>query len=401
MRGSHSSHFFGIRTSHVRFRPIIGQHRRAGGTNILPGPAVWLTALLAGLVWGIPPAHAQPRPLAPLPEVIPPPPSDQVALGRRLFFDPRLSGDATISCATCHDPQHGWADGLALSRGYPGSLYFRNTPTVLNAALGRFLYWDGRLPADDLPTVVRDHISEAHFMQADGRLVIERLRQVPLYEAEFRAVFGGEPTYGRILNAVAAFVRSLTSKDVPFDRFLNGDTQAISESAKRGLKLFRGRARCIHCHDGPMLSDGRFHSLGLVSEPAIFLEPERHITFRRFLRTLGVPGYRLIRQDPGHLCVTKDAGDMERIRTPTLREVSRTAPYMHDGQIGTLAEVVEFYNRGGGPRPSRDPFLKPLNLSAEEQSDLVAFLETLSGTLPDEPRPELPSYELRSPGETH
>ncbi|MFV2069863.1 MAG: cytochrome-c peroxidase, partial [Pirellulales bacterium] len=125
------------------------------------------------------------------------------SLGKRLFFDPRLSGDATISCATCHQPEQAWTDGQALSQGYPGTLYFRNVPTLLGASHNRYFYWDGRLSGDDLPTLVRDHISEAHFMQADGRLVIERMRQIPVYQNEFREVFDGEPTYGRILNAVA------------------------------------------------------------------------------------------------------------------------------------------------------------------------------------------------------
>ncbi|MCH7870722.1 MAG: cytochrome-c peroxidase, partial [Planctomycetes bacterium] len=147
-----------------------------------------------------------PTPLAPLPEPDAVPNPEQVELGRLLFFDTRLSGDDTVSCATCHNPQKGWADGLPMSVGYPGSLYFRNTPTILNASSSQYLYWDGRLGGHDLATLVRDHISEAHFMQADGRLVLERMRQVPEYERRFTDAFGGEPTYGRILNAVAAFV---------------------------------------------------------------------------------------------------------------------------------------------------------------------------------------------------
>ncbi len=359
-----------------------------------------ITLLLTTIATG--PARAQSPVdapgLGPLPSLSAQPDPAHVALGRKLFFDPRLSGDATISCATCHDPRHGWADGLALSKGYPGSKYFRNTPTVVNASLGRLMYWDGRLPATDLPTVVRDHISEAHFFQADGRLVIERLRQVPAYETEFESAFGGEPTYGRILNAVAAFVTSLTSNDVPFDQFLTGDESAISESARAGYELFRGKAGCIECHSGPMFTDGKFHSLGLVSNPDIFQDAERHITFRRFLRTLGVPGYEHLRQDPGLLSISKRPTDRELIRTPTLREVNATAPYMHDGQLATLKDVVEFYNNGGGPRETRDSRLKPLQLTNEEQGSLVAFLETLSGTLPDGTPPVLPAYELRPLG---
>lgn len=338
------------------------------------------------------------KPLAALPTVKAPDPA-QVALGRQLFFDPRLSGDATISCATCHDPDHGWADGLEMSKGYPGSLYFRNTPTAMNASLNRFVYWDGRLPANDMPTIVRDHIAEAHFMQADGRLVIERMRQIPPYESAFKSTFGGEPTYGRILKSVAAFVQSLNSADVPFDEFLGGDKSAMSDSAQLGLELFRGKAGCIQCHNGAMLSDGGFHSLGLVANRQIFANPERHITFRRFFRTLGVPNYEHLRNDVGLCCVSKADHDMELMRTPTLREVSQTAPYMHDGQLATLADVVRFYNDGGGPRASKDKLLEPLGLSDEEQSQLVEFLKSLSGKPADATRPELPKYELRKLGE--
>lgn len=344
-------------------------------------------------------AEEEPRPLAVLSSLEKPLNPPQVELGKLLFFDPRLSGDATISCATCHSPEHGWADGLALSRGYPGTRYFRNTPTVLNAALGRLMYWDGRLPSSDLPTLVRDHISEAHFLQADGRLVIERMRQVPEYERRFRSVYDGEPTYGRILNAVAAFLRSLTSQDVPFDRFLAGDEGAISEQAKRGLAIFKGKAGCIQCHDGPMLSDGKFHSLGLMVNPQIFQDPLRHVTFRRFFRTLGVPDYDSIRQDVGLYCVTKVRHDRELMRTPTLREVANTAPYMHGGQLPTLEAVVGFYNAGGGPRASKDTRLKPLKLTDSEQSDLVEFLKTLSGKPIDMTKPELPAYQLRKLGD--
>ena len=345
-------------------------------------------------------AHDYP-PITALPEASSKLDPAHVALGRKLFFDPRLSGDATISCATCHNPAHGWADGLPMSDGYPGSKYFRNTPTVINASLGRLMYWDGRLPAADMPTIVRDHIAEAHFFQADGRLIIERMRQVPEYEDGFKSAFGGEPTYGRILNSVSAFVKSLRSQNVPFDQFVGGDKSAISESAVRGIELFQDKAGCIQCHNGAMLSDGQFHSLGLEVNKDIFRDPQRHITFRRFFRTLGVPGYENLRSDPGLLCVSKAKADMGLMRTPTLREVSNTAPYMHDGQLATLEEVVSFYNAGGGPDASRDAKLKPLGLTDNEQTDLVEFLKTLSGDPLNGTKPELPKYELRKPGENN
>ncbi len=181
-------------------------------------------ALCWALAVAVPQTSAQENravvPLAPLPALAKDPDAKQAALGRLLFFDGRLSGDAKTSCSSCHDPAKGWADGIPLSKGYPGSLYFRNTPTVLNAVHGKYMYWDGRLPASDLPTLMRDHISEAHFMYADGRLLIERLRQVPAYEQGFKEAFGGEPTYGRILGSLAAFLLTLRSREVPFDLYL-------------------------------------------------------------------------------------------------------------------------------------------------------------------------------------
>lgn len=336
--------------------------------------------------------------LTPLP---PPPDLDplKVELGKQLFFDGRLSGDATVRCSTCHQPDTAWTDGRALAEGYPGSLYFRNTPTIANVAYAELVYWDGRLPATNLPTVVRDHISEAHFMQADGRLVIERLRQIPEYTEKFQKTFGGEPTYHRILSAVAEFVKSVRSRNVPYDRFLHGNETAISEQSRRGLELFRGDAGCIQCHHGAMLSDGRLHNLGVPSNRQIFREPLRHITFRRFMRTLGVSDYANLRQDVGLFAVTKQAADRGRFRTPSLREVSRTAPYMHNGSLATLNEVVAFYNSGGGSNPGKDPLLQPLKLTNEEQAALVAFLETLSGDSLQIESVQSPSYELTTLGQ--
>lgn len=322
----------------------------------------------------------------------------EVELGRQLFFDGRLSGDATLSCASCHDPKKAWTDGLALSKGYPTSLYFRNTPTVLNAAYKKWFYWDGRLPGDDLPTVVRDHLSEAHFMQADGRVIEERLRQVPEYEASVKAIYGGEPSYGKILNALSAYVKSLVSEGVPLDRYLSGEEEALSPSAKRGMNLFQGKARCAQCHYGPMLTDEQFHYLGLKEHPEVFQEPLRHITFRRFFKTLGVGGYQTLREDVGLYAITKEPHDRGKFKTPSLREVGRTAPYMHNGTIETLEAVVEFYTQGGGNGPDKDSLLVPLGLSAQEQQDLVAFLEALSGEETAVEPPALPEYQLRELG---
>lgn len=360
---------------------------------------LWLgfTALLAGLalLTGVPKAQQAP-PLAPLPNP-PAQKAEQVELGRLLFFDERLSGDGSLACAYCHQPDKGWADGQALSEGYPGSPYFRNAPTLLNVVFQKQLYWDGRLSGADLPTQVRDSLTEAHFMNADGRLLQERLKQVPEYVAMFERAFGkGDPSFGKILNALGAFSRTLVSRNVPFDRYLQGDQGALSTEAKEGLALFTGKAGCIQCHHGPMLSNGKYHALGAPENPGIVETPERHITLRRFNRILGVPNAVNLREDVGRYAVTKEPKDWKAFRTPTLRELRHTAPYMHNGTLATLADVVEFYDRGGGNATPKSPLLKPLGLTEAEKRALVAFLESLSGDpIAVEWPQKLPEYGVR------
>jgi len=345
---------------------------------------------VAGLGWA--------QGLGPLPS-LQPQKAEQVELGKYLFFDPRLSGDGGVSCDSCHDPATGWGDGKALSTGYPGSEYFRNAQTLLNAAYYKRNYWDGRLAGADLPTTVRDHLTEAHFMQVDGRLFPERLKQVPEYVEMFQKAFGGEPTFGRTLNALAAFLKTITSRNAPIDRYLKGDTAALSVEAREGLTLFQGKAGCVQCHGGSLISDQKFHALGVPGNPAIFANPLRHITFRRFFRTLGAPNAENYREDPGLYGVTKEKADWGKFRTPSLREVSRTAPYMHNGSLATLEEVVAFYDRGGGPHRNKDPLLKPLGLTAAETRALVEFLKSLSGDPVVIERPELPDYNPRKLGQ--
>lgn len=351
-------------------------------------PALVLAAV--SMAWG--------QRLEPLPP-IEPPKAAQVELGKYLFFDPRLSGDGGVSCDSCHDPATGWGDGKALSTGYPGSEYFRNAPTLLNAAYYKRSYWDGRLAGSDLPTVVRDHLTEAHFMQVDGRLFAERLKQVPEYVEMFQKAFGGEPTFGRTLNGVVAFLKTITSRNAPIDRYLRGDMAALSAEAREGLALFQGKAGCIQCHNGPLFSDQKFHAPGVPENPEIFANPLRHITFRRFFRTLGAPNVENYREDPGLYGVTKEKADWGKFRTPSLREVSRTAPYMHNGSLATLDEVVEFYDRGGGQHRSKSPLLKPLGLTAGEKQALVEFLKSLAGEPVIIERPELPDYKPRKLGQ--
>jgi len=356
-----------------------------------------LGGVLAAAVLVLAAGAALAEPLAPLPALKAPNP-DQAELGRWLFFETKLSGDAAISCATCHDPKKGWGDGKALSTGYPGSEYFRNSQSIVNAAYYRRGYWDGRMDGRDLPTLVRDHLTEAHFMQADGRLLIERMRQVPEYEETFTKAMGGEPTYGRILNAITAFIQTIASRNAALDRHLKGGAGALSPAAAEGLGLFQGKAGCIQCHDGALLSDQKFHALGVPENAAVYAQPLRHITFRRFMKTLGVPNYDNLREDVGLYGVTKEPGDRGKFRTPSLREVALTAPYMHNGSLATLDDVMDFYNRGGGVHPNKSPLLRPLGLGDGDKRALVEFLKSLTGDPIVVERPTPPEYKLRTLG---
>ncbi|HET8577362.1 MAG TPA: cytochrome c peroxidase [Methylomirabilota bacterium] len=357
--------------------------------------ATGLTTVLGLAIMVVPePTAAQGSyvPLAPLPEATPLNPA-MVELGKYLFFDPRLSGDAALSCATCHDPKKGWADGEPLSRGYPASEYFRNAPSIINARQRVRFMWDGRLDGSDLGTLVRDMVTEAHTMNADGRLVQERLKQVPEYVAMWERIFGkGSDPYGpRMFGVVGEFIKSIQSRNVPFDRYLRGDVAALSSQAKEGLALFTGKAGCVQCHGGPTLSDHKLHRLGVPENPEVWRNPLRAITMLRHYATSGMPNYMNPRADVGLYAITKDDKDVGKFLTPGLRDLKYTAPYMHNGMLRTLGAVVEFYNTGGGAGGE----LKPLGLTDTEKAALLAFLESLSGDAVVVEPPTLPGYRPR------
>ncbi len=295
-------------------------------------------------------------------------------LGKRLFFDKRLSGDAAISCASCHVPDKGFGDGLALSKAYPGSEGFRNTPTLINVAHKAAWFHDGRL-GTNLNDVTREMITETYMMNMDMRLMQERLKQDPVYVEMFEAAGYGEPSNGSVRKAIPEYFKTLISRGSPFD------TGTMSDAARNGFELFKGKAGCAACHSGPRFTDDRAHNTAVPDNPDIWSDPRRHVTFVTFAMFLGVENYMNLRRDPGaHLRTHKsDGSDIGKFMTPTLRELNQTAPYMHNGTVASLKEVVAFYNNGGGNDANKDPRLKPLGLSREEQADLVAFLEALSG----------------------
>jgi cytochrome c peroxidase len=302
-------------------------------------------------------------------------------LGRKLFFDPRLSGSGQISCASCHDPDLGFADGRTVSFGHERKELTRNAPTVSNAAFLSTLFWDGR--ADSLERQAADVINNADEMHASEEWIRSGIGSIPGYKAGFEAVFGSpEVTLERAAKAIATFERTLTSRGNAFDSFLRGDTEAISDDAVRGLHLFRTTARCVNCHHGPAFTDGRFHNEGLTY-------------------------YGRKYEDLGRYNVTKDPADVGRFRTPPLRNIANTAPYMHNG-LFPLDGVLNMYNAGmPTPRrrpnqkddplfPVKSPLLQPLGLNRQDLADLKAFLESLSETRFRLRPPELPAAAPRS-----
>jgi len=298
----------------------------------------------------------------------------KAALGKRLFFDSRLSGDAGISCSTCHNPDKGFADGLPLAKAYPGSDGFRNAPTLINAAQKAAWFHDGRI-GTNLNDVTRESITETYSMNMDMRLMQERIKQDPVYVEMFAAAGYGEPSNGSVRKAIPEYLKTLTSRGAPFD------TGGMSDSASRGFELFKGKAGCAECHAGPRFTDDKPHNLGVPENPDIWLNPKRHLTYVTFAMFMGIENYMNIRRDVGaHVRTHKaDGSDIGKFMTPTLRELTYTGPYMHNGTLDSLQSVVQFYNAGGGSDKNLDPKIKPLNLSWQEQADLVAFLEALSG----------------------
>lgn len=370
-----------------------------------------LAAGISALAFVAIPALAQDVGFAPLPdpkEVN----ADRAKLGEMLFFDERLSGDTDHSCASCHDPASGWGSGEPMSHGYTGTLYFRNAPGLFNVAYRKYLMWDGRLDGSDLGTLVRDMITEAHTMNMDSRLAQERLKQVPEYAALTETAYGGDPYGGKIYGAIAEYLKTIRTENAPFDAYLRGNEAALNDAAKRGIDLFAGKAGCISCHNGPTLSDGGLHAMGVPDHPALTGEAMdagathaghsgdaegaeatalRQITMLRHYATMGTPNYMNLREDVGNYVVSKDKADWGKFVTPSLWDVGQTAPYMHSGLFATLPEVVDFYNAGNEK-------IAPLGLSAEEATDLVAFLESLTGDAPNVTPPELPEYAVREHG---
>lgn len=314
--------------------------------------------------------HLEPFRNVPIPEQNPQTP-EKIELGKKLFFDRRLSGDGTMSCVTCHDPEQGFSDGLEMSLNYPTTRNWRNSPTLINVAFQKYLFHDGR------STTLEDQalfpMMSAFEMNQNLDFMEEEIRSVPEYVADFKKVFGDDDvTRERIAMAIAAFERTLISSDAPLDRFLNGDKSALSPEALQGYEIFIGKGKCAECHFGVNLADDKFHALQVQENPEHLSDPRIAATRRFVAKVYHFEEYRTLAEDPGRYLITKDRKDWKAFKTPTLREIASTAPYMHNGIYATLDEVIEFFNAGGG---EGNTVLKPLQLSQTEKEQLRVFLE--------------------------
>lgn len=280
-------------------------------------------------------------------------------LGRSLFFDPRLSGDNTMSCASCHDQDKGWSDGLPTSKGKDGASLRRNAPSIVNIDMRAPFFWDGRAPTAEAqalgPVIADDEMAQ------DPNELVAELERVPEYIARFAEAYGDGPiTIERVGAALASFERTVVSANSKLDRFLAGQRDAMSAEEQRGFELFVGKGLCVKCHDGPHLTDASFHNIGVRGT------------------------------DPGRYGILKVDAVRGAFKTPGLRDIEHTAPYFHDGSAATLEAVIDHYDRGGDTKDNLDPDIKPLDLAPDEKRALVAFMRALSGAPQRVQQPRIP-----------
>ena len=296
-------------------------------------------------------------------------------LGRQLYFDPRVSLDGTVSCATCHNPAKGWTDGMAVSIGIAGQAGSRSAPSVLNTAYGKTMFWDG--PRPSLEGQAQGPVQNPIEMGKQSyKEIVDRLRKVTGYVDQFQKVFGTGVTLDGMAKAIATFERvAALSGNSKYDKYNAGDNNALTDNEKRGMVLFgltlntddeskidavRQKAKCSLCHVGFNFTDEQFHNLGIGWNE----------NTKRFA-------------DLGRWAIdpigAKNDADLGAFKTPSVRDVEHNGPYMHDGSLATLEQVVDHYDKGGTANPALDPDMKKLNLTAQEKSDVVAFMKALSG----------------------
>ena len=309
----------------------------------------------------------------------------KIELGRLLFNDKRFSADGSISCASCHHVDKAFTDGLPVAEGIGRKLGTRNTPTIVNAAFYTRLFLDGRAPSLEAQSLGPFTNPIEHGL-TDHQQIVDTVRQEPDYQNRFHKVFGlsvNEIEIDHVAKAIASFERTLIAGDSPFDRYyFGGNKHALSDSAARGLRIFRRKGNCANCHEitwnNALFTDNRYFNIGVGFKR---LEPALDELLRT-LRQGGSPEQLMLtdqqKSELGKFNVTRVIADMGKFKTPTLRNIVLTAPYMHDGSIATLEEVVEYYDKGGEKNRFLDAAIFPLHLTKQEKNDLTAFLHSLT-----------------------
>ncbi len=373
---------------------VVNKEIKGGEASGQPTPTsyFWLPAD-EKLIKDEPFAIKPPLGLPPVASLIPqfnPVTKGKIELGKQLYFDPRVSKDTTVSCATCHNPEKGWTDNLPTSTGILGQKGGRNAPTVLNTVYGRTMFWDGRAPSlegqSQGPPQNKIEMGDQTYQE-----IIDRLRKIPGYKEQFAKVFGTDVTLDGFAKAIASFERTALSGNSAYDKYDRGDTpeslKELTESQKRGMVLFGLRLRdddtfkadsklfkkanCTLCHAGPNFSDELFHNLGVGWNA----KENKLADLGRFpIAPVGA----------------KNIAESGAFKTPTIRDIAKTGPYMHDGSEKTLEAVVEYYDRGGNANPWLDKDIKKLNLTAQEKKDLVEFMKALNGDNTVVALPKLP-----------
>ncbi|MFP2931751.1 cytochrome-c peroxidase [Pyxidicoccus sp. 3LG] len=349
---------------------LTGHAQQASKQSAPPPPD--LPPGVSAVLWKV----SVPASVAPTPE--------RIALGQKLFNDKRLSVDDSVSCATCHDENFGFADGKPVSEGVKGQKVTRNSPTVLNAMFNASQFWDGR--AGTLEDQAKLPILNPREMgMPNPETVVAKVKAIPEYAAEFRKVFNRDVTYDDLAAAIGAFERTLYSGNAKFDRFIQGDAKALNDSERRGWALFNGKGRCNTCHAGnvvsPLFSDQKFHNIGIAAHKQDFVK-----LAREGLKVVRTGDEKQIDElaletrfsELGRFLVTKQENDVGAFKTPTLRNIGITGPYMHDGSLTTLWDVMDHYNKGGVANPYLDGGMQRLGLTEPEIDDLVAFMFTLT-----------------------
>ncbi len=312
---------------------------------------------------------------------------EKIELGKSLYFDKRLSIDRTVSCATCHDPAIAFTDSNSVAVGAGAQQGSRNSPTLLNSMFNEDLFWDGRAHSLE-EQIIFPLMSSFEMGMISEEQLISRVSSVPEYRRWFKEVFGSEGIDIRMIaKAIAAYERTLLSGNSPFDRFIASEKKAITESQARGWELFKGKARCIDCHSfgaqSPFFTDSKFHNTGVAASDRLFESFRAKMPASKNPELSGGAALTFLVHSEGvselgRFAVTLKQDDIGAFKTPTLRDIELTSPYMHDGSFKTLIDVVRFYNRGGNPNSHLDQRMHPLNLTDRELNDLVEFMRALT-----------------------